>query len=191
MEQNPSLESSRSWASGEIAHTFWDQEVQYFIYKGPPFVPVLSQTNTIHALPSRTLKIHFNIILLSMPGSSTWPLSVVYSLLMPLCAMFPTLLILLDFTIQIIFGEQYRSLSSSLCSFLHSPGTSSVLGPNIFLSTVFLNILSLCFSLFVKDQLPCPYVLIIIYWIANWKTGISALNDNKHFLSWIPFVSFY
>jgi hypothetical protein len=28
-------------------------------------------------------------------------------------------------------GEQYRSLSSSLCSFLHSPFTSSVLGPSI------------------------------------------------------------
>ena len=29
----------------------------------------------------------------------------------------------------IIFGEQLRSLSSSLCSFLHSPVTSSLLGP--------------------------------------------------------------
>ena len=31
---------------------------------------------------------------------------------------------------QIIFGEQYRSLSSSLCSFLHSSVTSSPLGQN-------------------------------------------------------------
>jgi hypothetical protein len=28
-------------------------------------------------------------------------------------------------------GEEYRTLSSSLCSFLHSPVTSSLLGPNI------------------------------------------------------------
>jgi hypothetical protein len=27
-------------------------------------------------------------------------------------------------------GEEYRSLSSSLCSFLHSPVTSSLIGPN-------------------------------------------------------------
>jgi hypothetical protein len=28
-------------------------------------------------------------------------------------------------------GEQYRSLSSSLCSFLYSPVTTYLLGPNI------------------------------------------------------------
>jgi hypothetical protein len=42
-------------------------------------------------------------------------------------------------------GEQYRSSSSSLCSFLHSPVTSSFLGNNILLSTLFSNTLSLRF----------------------------------------------
>jgi hypothetical protein len=42
-----------------------------------------------------------------------------------------------------IFGEEYRSLSSSLCSLLYSPVTSSLLGPNILLSTLFSNTLSL------------------------------------------------
>ena len=41
----------------------------------------------------------------------------------------PAYLILLDLIPTVIFGEQYRSLSSSLCSFLHSPVTSSLLGP--------------------------------------------------------------
>jgi hypothetical protein len=36
-----------------------------------------------------------------------------------------------DFITQIIFAEEYRSLSSSLCSLLHFPVTSSLLGPNI------------------------------------------------------------
>jgi hypothetical protein len=35
-----------------------------------------------------------------------------------------------------IFGEQYRSLSSSLCSFLQSPVTSSLLGPDILLAVL-------------------------------------------------------
>jgi hypothetical protein len=38
---------------------------------------------------------------------------------------------------RIIFGDEYRSLSSSLCSLLHSPVVSSLLGPNILLSTLF------------------------------------------------------
>jgi hypothetical protein len=40
--------------------------------------------------------------------------------------------------------------SSSLCSFLQPPVTSSLLGPNILVSTLFLNTLSLCSSLNVR-----------------------------------------
>jgi len=50
-------------------------------------------------------------------------------------------------------GKEYTSLSSSLCSFLHSPVTSSLLGPNILLNTLFSNTLSLRFSLNVRDQI--------------------------------------
>jgi hypothetical protein len=42
-----------------------------------------------------------------------------------------------------MYGEKYRSFSSSLCSLLHSPVTLSLLGPNILLSTLFSNALSL------------------------------------------------
>jgi hypothetical protein len=40
--------------------------------------------------------------------------------LSPICATCPAHLILLDLIIRIIFDEDYRSLSSSLCSFLRS-----------------------------------------------------------------------
>ena len=46
-------------------------------------------------------------------------------LLSPLC---PAHLILLDFTTRTIFGKEYRSLSSLLCNFLHSPVFSSLYG---------------------------------------------------------------
>ena len=66
-------------------------------------------------------------------------------------------LILLDLTTRTILGEEYRSLSSSLCSFLHSLVPSSLLGPNIFLNTIFSNTLSLRSSLYVCDQDSHPY----------------------------------
>jgi hypothetical protein len=54
--------------------------------------------------------------------------------------------------ILIILGEEYKSRRPSLCNFLHSPVTSSLFGPNILLSTLFSNTLSLCFSLNVRGQ---------------------------------------
>jgi hypothetical protein len=44
-----------------------------------------------------------------------------------------------------------------LCNFLHSPVTSSLLGPNILLRTLFSNTLSLCSSLSVRDRFSHPY----------------------------------
>jgi hypothetical protein len=53
---------------------------------------------------------------------------------------------------RIIFDDEYRSWSSSLCSLLHFPVTSSFLGPNILLSTLFSSTLSLCSSLSTSEQ---------------------------------------
>jgi len=69
----------------------------------------------------------------------------------------PAHLILLDLITGIIFGEQYRSLSYPLCKFLHSRVTSSLLGPNIPLSTLFSNTLSLRSSRNMSDQVSHPY----------------------------------
>ena len=48
---------------------------------------------------------------------------------------------------QKLLGEEYRSLSPSLCSFLHSPVTSFLLDPNILLNTLFSNTLRIRSSL--------------------------------------------
>ena len=52
-------------------------------------------------------------------------------LLSPIWVTRPAHLILLYLITRKILGEKYRSLETSLCSFLHSPLTSSLFGPNI------------------------------------------------------------
>jgi hypothetical protein len=79
------------------------------------------------------------------------------TLLYPIRATCPTHFILLDFITRTKLGEQYRSLISSLCNFLHSPVSSTLLGPNILLNTQFSNTFSLRFSLNVSDQVSHPY----------------------------------
>ena len=99
---------------------------------------------------SRCLKIHNNIILPSTPRSSKWSLSyrfphqnpVYTSPLSHMCCMSPHL-ILPDLITRIILGEECRPLSSLLLSFLDTPITSSLLDPNILLSTLFSNNLTL------------------------------------------------
>jgi len=60
-----------------------------------------------------------------------------------------THLILLHIITRTLLGEQYRSLSSSLCSFLHSPVTSSLLSPNILLNILSSNRRLLKHSVFI------------------------------------------
>jgi hypothetical protein len=71
-------------------------------------------------------------------------------------AICPAYLILLDEITQVIFGEQFRQLSSPLYSFLHSSVTLSLLDQNILLSTPFSNTVSLHTSINMSDQV-LPY----------------------------------
>jgi hypothetical protein len=72
-------------------------------------------------------------------------------------------IILLDMIILIILDEGYNSRSSLLCSFLYSPVTSSLFGPNIPLSILFSNTLSLYSSLNIRDRVSHIYIYMYMY----------------------------
>ena len=138
MEHSP-WEANLFSASQEIPHILWNLKVHYHIHKCPPPVLILNQSISPHPTSWRS------ILLLSshlLPGSSKWSVSLsfphnpVTASFLPIHVTCPSHLILLNFITQTILGEQYRSLSSWLCSFLHSLVTLSLLGPNILLNTL-------------------------------------------------------
>jgi len=101
-------------------------------------------------------------------------------------AICPTHLFLLDLFARIIFGQQYIWLNS-LCRFIHSPVTSSLLGSNIFLSTLISNTLSLCSSLYASDQVSCPYKTtgkITVQYISIFIFLDCKLEDDRFRTGW-------
>ena len=72
MDHSPSWAANRFSATQEIPLILWNPKVHYRINNSPPALRILSQNNPQHR---HFLKIHSNIILSSMPGSSKWSLS--------------------------------------------------------------------------------------------------------------------
>ena len=191
LEQSPSWEANHFAASQEIPRTLWNLKVHNCIHKCPPPVPIPSQLNPVHTphpTSWRSILILSSNLRLGLPSGllpSGFATKTLYTPLpSPICTC-PAHLIFLDFITHTILGEQYRSVSSSLRSFLHSPVTSSLLGPNILLNTLFSNTISLCSSLTVSNQFSHPYNTtgkIIVLYISIFKF-LDAKLENKRFCS--------
>jgi hypothetical protein len=152
---------------------------------------------------SHVLKIYLNIILPSLSGSSKWILTLGFPHKNHVhthhhsatCTTHP---ILVDFIIRTILGEEYRSWSSRLWSFLHFPVTSSLFGPNILHSTIFSHTLRLRSSVGVNNHVSHPYktkgtiilLFIIIFIFLDSQLEYKALRTEaaQHFPDFNPLL---
>jgi len=160
MVQSPSWEANQFSASQEIP-TFYGTQTLITTFTNACHLS-LSWASSIQSTPHIPLhedpSLYYLPIYAWVSQMVSFPqVSSPKPLLSPISTTCPSHLILLNFITQTIMGEEYRSLSSALCSFLHSLFTSSLLGPNILLNTLFSNTLSLRSSLNVSDQLSHPY----------------------------------
>jgi hypothetical protein len=81
---------------------------------------------------------------------------------------------------RIVFGKGQGSRSSSLCSLLHASVTSSPLGPNILLYTLFSNTLNHVSHPHKRTgKIIVPYIYILILTLLDIK-----LEDKRSCTEW-------
>jgi hypothetical protein len=120
------------------------------------FFFTMRQLNPIYTLTSDFTKALFSIVLSSMLRSRKLSLQILrikyYTNFTSLTCVLSCPHHIVFHLIRVIFSYTYELQSSSLHKYLGIPVTTSLLGPNILLNILLLNVLSLCTGLKVTDQ---------------------------------------
>ena len=195
MEESSSWEADCSSASKEIHRNVWNPNVHYRVYNSLPPVPILSQSNPVRVpTPSlRSILVLSSHLLLGLPSGllpSVFPHQnhVYTSPLHDSCYM-PRL----SHSSRFCRPKNIWWAVQTICSIIYPPVISSLVGPNIFLSTLFSNTLSLHFSLSIgeresftpiqnyRDQPRGLVVKVSDYW--PWSPGFDSRFYHGDF-SW-------
>ena len=161
MVQSPSWAANWFAASQEIPRISRNTKVHHRTRSlpRPPPVSILGQPNPVHIPTSQLLEIHPNIFHPCTPRSSQWFLSLrfphrdpIHTPLLTHTRHMPSSSHSSRFYHPHNIGWGVQIIRFSLCNLLHSPVTSSLLGPNILLNTMFSNTLSFLSSRNVNDQ---------------------------------------
>jgi hypothetical protein len=123
-ELSSSWDAANCAATQELSNILWNPKVLHRVRKSPPLVPILSQIDRVHTVPSYNSKTYFNFVhplrLVLFIGLfiSRFPTNILYTfILSPIRATYPAHLILFDLIILIMFGEEYKLWNSSLMQF--------------------------------------------------------------------------
>jgi hypothetical protein len=162
MGRSPSWEANRFAASQEIPRVLLNTKVHYRIHKCPPPVSVPSQPNSVHNPIFYLLNNHLlsSQLCQGLPNClfpSGFPIKTLYT---PLPSPYALRATPISFSIffhprNSEWGAQFIKLL--VWSFLHSPVTSTLLGQNDILNTLFSNAHNLHSSLNSSDQVSHVY----------------------------------
>ena len=188
MQQNPSWEANRLFKNFPAFYGTWSFFAAFTSAATCP-CPELDRSSPLPSWrPTLKLSSHLRLGLPSGLFTSDFPTNILYTpLVSPIRVTRPTDLIILDLITRTILGEVDRSLSSSLCSFFHSPVYPALLVPNIFLNTLFSNTLSLHCSLNVSNQFSHPYKTIgkiVVLCILIFKFLVGKLKVKRFCTEW-------